>query len=88
MSLVILLVRPDLVVDMIASASGVFVIIYIMCIVAYVRTAGLRVWSVANLALVPLMAWSLIASGPRAIFSVAVFLVAGAVTLARARNRA
>lgn len=87
-SLVILLVKPDLVVDMIGAASGVFVIIYIMCIVAYIRTGGLRVWSMANLALVPLMAWSLISSGPRAIFPVAVFLVAGAITLARARRRA
>ena len=87
MSLVILLVRPDLVVDMIGAASGVFVIIYIMCIVAYIRTVRLQVWSVANLALIPLMAWSLISSGPRAIFPVAVFLVAGAITLARARRR-
>lgn len=85
-SLVILLVRPDLVVDMIGAASGVFVIIYIMCIIAYVRTVGLRVWSVANLALIPLMAWSLISSGPRAIFPVAVFVVAGVITLVRTRR--
>lgn len=87
-SLTILMVRPDLVVDMIGAASGVFVLIYIMCIVAYIRTVGLRVWSVANLALIPLMAWSLVSSGPRAIFPVAVFLVAGAITLVRARGRA
>ena len=87
-SLVILLVRPELVVDMIGAASGVFVITYIMCILVYVRTAGLRVWSAANLALIPLMAWSLIASMPLAIFPVTVVLVAGAVTLARARSRA
>ena len=87
-SLIILMVRPDLVVDMIGAASGVFVLIYIMCIVAYIRTVGLRVWSVANLALIPLMAWSLVSSGPRAIFPVAVFLVAGAITLVRARGRA
>ncbi|MDT9121022.1 hypothetical protein RSW84_26645, partial [Escherichia coli] len=64
----------------------VFVIIYIMCIIAYVRTVGLRVWSVANLALIPLMAWSLISSGPRAIFPVAVFVVAGVITLVRTRR--
>lgn len=85
-SLVILLVRPDLVVDMIGAASGVFVIIYIMCIIAYVRTRGLRIWSVANLALIPLMAWSLISSGPRVIFPVAVFVVAGAIAVVRTRR--
>lgn len=87
-SLVILLLKPDLVVDMIGAASGVFVIIYIMCIIAYIRTVGLRVWSTANLALIPLMAWSLISSGPRAIFPVAVFLVTGALAFIRARSRA
>lgn len=86
-TLTILLVRPDLVVDMLGAASGVFVLIYIMCIVAYVRTAGLRVWGVANLLLVPLMAWTLISSGSRAIFPVAVLLVAAVIAVIRTKAR-
>ncbi|RAG61843.1 hypothetical protein DN536_38480, partial [Burkholderia multivorans] len=61
--------------------------IYIMCIVAYVRTAGLRVWGVANLLLVPLMAWTLISSGSRAIFPVAVLLVAAVIAVIRTKAR-
>ena len=86
-SLTVLLLRPGFVVDMLGAASGVFVIIYMMCILAYIRTRGLRVWSLANLALVPLMLWTLFASGPRAIFPVVVFLIAGAIAVMRTRGR-
>ncbi|MGW9002155.1 APC family permease [Brevibacterium casei] len=87
-SCTVLALRPDLVVDMLAGASGVFVIIYLLCILAYIRTAGLRVWSAANLALVPLFTWTLIASGSRAILPVAVLTAAAAVVWLRSRGRA
>lgn len=68
------------VVDLLAAASAVFVVIYLICIAAYARTNGLRPWPVANLALVPIMAVSLWQSGPRSLYAVAVLLVTALVT--------
>lgn len=86
-SCTVLALRPDLVVDMLAGASGVFVIIYLLCIAAYVRTAGLGFWPLANLALIPLFGWTLITSGTRAIFPLTVLVVAAIVACARYRGR-
>ena len=74
---------PGLVVDLIAAASAVFVVIYLICIVAYARSTGLRARTAANLALVPIMLWSLADSGPRALYAVAVLAAALLVTRGR-----
>lgn len=71
---------PDLVVDLLAAASAVFVVIYAVCIVAYARARGPRGWALANLALLPILLWSLVDSGPRALYAVVVLGVALAVT--------
>ncbi|MBM6588733.1 amino acid permease [Brevibacterium sp. RIT 803] len=75
-SLVLLQQKPTLVIDMLAAASGVFIVIYTLCILAYVRAFGLRVSTVANLALVPFLLWSLASSGWRAAFPLAAVLIA------------
>lgn len=76
--------RPDVVVDMLASSSAVFVVIYVICIVAYTRATGLRGRSVVNLALVPVLLWTLVDAGPRALYAVGVLLVALVATRWRA----
>lgn len=86
-SLFILFLRPELVVDMLAAASGVFELIYILCIVAYIRAFGVKFWTLANLALVPLLGWSLVSSGSRAIFPVVVLIVAAIIAFSRTRTR-
>jgi amino acid transporter len=82
-TLVVLRMHPGLVVDLLAAASAVFVMIYLICIAAYARSSGLRPWSLANLALVPLMLWSLWESGARALYAVIVLAVAGTATYVR-----
>lgn len=85
-SLVLLQQRPDLVIDMLAAASGVFVVIYTMCIIAYARTFGVRVSTIANLALIPFLIWSLASSGWRAIFPLAALCLAWIVVRYGARQ--
>ncbi|WP_231442019.1 APC family permease [Brevibacterium zhoupengii] len=75
-TLVLLQQNPDLVIDMLAAASGVFMVIYTLCILAYVRAFGLRASTVANLVLVPVLVWSLASSGWRAAFPLTAVLIA------------
>ena len=77
---------PDLVIAALAAASAVFVVIYLICIAAYVRTGGPRRWRLANLALAPVLLWSLWDAGARSLYAVVVVGVAATVAI-RARRR-
>lgn len=78
-------VVPGVVIDLLAAASAVFVVIYLICIAAYARSTGPRPWTLVNLALVPLLFWSLLDSGPRALYAVLVLAVAALLTRRRRR---
>lgn len=71
-TLVILTVRPDLTVAALAASSAVFVLIYLICTVAYVRAVGVRPRTVLNALLLPAMIITLVASGTRSLYGVAV----------------
>lgn len=83
-TLVVLQLVPGLVVDALAAASAVFVVIYLICIVAYARSTGPRPWTLANLALIPIMLVSLWQSGLRSVYAV---VVLAAATLLTRRGR-
>ncbi|OYN95141.1 hypothetical protein CGZ96_16705 [Enemella evansiae] len=82
-TLVVLQVFPGLVVDALAAASAVFVVIYLICIVAYARSTGPRPWTLANLALVPIMLVALWQSGLRSAYALVVLFVASLLTRRR-----
>lgn len=64
-SLAVLAIRPDLIVAALAASSAVFVLIYLTCIVAYLRVIGLRARTAANALLIPAMLVTLADSGSR-----------------------
>jgi amino acid transporter len=66
--------RPDLIVDALVASCAVFVAIYVICIVAYVRHSGLTTSAIANAGLLPIMAASLWQSGGRSIYAAIVVL--------------
>lgn len=72
MALVLLTARPDLIVPALAASSAVFVLIYLMCTVAYVRIIGLTARSALNAVLVPAMVVTLVESGSRSLYGVVV----------------
>ncbi|WP_422935144.1 hypothetical protein [Sinomonas sp. P47F7] len=76
---------PSLTVDALAASSAVFVLIYLVCIVSYVRSHGPSARTVANLALVPVMAAALVQSGTRSVYGILV--AAGCLAWSRTRAR-
>ncbi len=82
---VILVAAPALVVPALAAASAVFVVIYLICIVAFVRANGPRFWSVANAALIPVMLLSLLRSPGRSAYAM---IALGAALVAAGRGSA
>ncbi len=85
-TLVLLSTFPAAVVAALAAASAVFVVIYLICIVAFVRVGGPGWWTAAGCALIPLMLLTLVRSGLRASYAGAVLIVALAIR-ARADRR-
>ncbi|MDQ4491682.1 hypothetical protein RBS60_15885 [Sinomonas sp. ASV486] len=76
---------PSLTVDALAASSAVFVLIYIICIVSYVRSRGPSARTLANLALIPIMAAALVQSGTRSVYGLLV--AAGCLAWCRTRSR-
>jgi hypothetical protein len=68
--------HPSWVVDALAASSGVFVLMYIMCIMAYLRLTGMTWRSASNALLLIVMAASMIESGWRSAYAIAVFAAA------------
>ncbi|WP_415857140.1 hypothetical protein [Sinomonas sp. G460-2] len=76
---------PSLTVDALAASSAVFVLIYLVCIVSYVRSHGPSAGCVANLALLPVMAAALVQSGTSSVYGILV--AAGCLAWSRTRAR-
>lgn len=68
----VLLPNQHLTVDALAASSAVFVLIYAICIVGYVRLYGLNARTSANAALLVVMAVSLVQSGGRSLYGACV----------------
>jgi amino acid transporter len=78
-TLTVLTIWPGLVVDLLAAASAVFVMIYVLCIVAYLRSRPAPGWAVANVLVLGVMVVMLVGSGWRAAYGLVVFAVAALV---------
>ncbi|MBW4722007.1 APC family permease [Saccharothrix obliqua] len=83
---VVLVIWPDVVVDAVATASAIFIVLYLLSIVSYARVRGLTVRSVLNLLLLLVLGVSLVQSGWRALYAVVVLVVALAVQLVQSRR--
>jgi amino acid efflux transporter len=83
----VLVVWPSVVVDAVATASAIFIVLYLLSIVSYVRVRGFTVRSVLNLLLLGVLGVSLVQSGWRALYAVVVLAVALIVQLAGRRRQ-
>lgn len=80
---------PGLLVDALAATSGVFVLLYILCIASYVRLRGITVRTGLNLLMLTVLVASLVDSGWRACYGIVVLLSALLTQLLRRpRSRA
>jgi amino acid efflux transporter len=87
-ALTVLVLIPAILVDAVATTSAIFIVLYLLCIVSYVRVRGLAVRSVANLLLVVLLAASLAQSGWRSVYGVVVLVLALVAQLVQRQRRA
>ncbi len=78
---------PDLLVDAVAAASVIFVLLYLLSIVSYVRIRGLTARSAPNLLLLVVMVISLIESGWRTVYGLVVLSLAVTAQLIGQRRR-
>lgn len=86
--LTVLAIVPSIVVDALATASAIFILMYLLCIVSYLRVRGLTVRSGLNAVLLVVMVASLVQSGWRSLYGAVVFVFALAVHLAIRRYSA
>jgi amino acid efflux transporter len=87
-TLTVLVAVPEILVDAVAAASAIFIVLYLLCIVSYLRVRGLAPRPLANLLLLPPMAGSLVQSGWRSLYGAAMLLAALAAQLVRRRGAA
>ncbi len=83
---VLLAFRPDLVVDTTAAASAIFMLLYILSIISYLRVRGLTVRSGLNLVLLVVIVVSLVGARWQALYGVVILLAALAVQAVRRRT--
>ncbi|GAB3447943.1 APC family permease [Actinophytocola sediminis] len=83
---VVLVLKPDAIVDAVATASAIFIVLYLLSIVSYARVRGFTVRSVLNLLLLAVLGASLIQSGWRSLYAVAVLAIALAVQVVQHRR--
>jgi amino acid efflux transporter len=83
--LTVLMVFPGIVVAALAAASAIFLLMYLMCIVSYLRARGLTARSGLNAALLVVMIVSLVQSGWRTLYGLIV--LAGALLVQWYRRR-
>jgi amino acid efflux transporter len=86
-TLLVLVLLPGILVDAVATASAIFVVLYLLSIVSYLRVRGLGVRSAANLLLLVLLAGSLVQSGWRSLYGVIVLALALVAQLLERRRR-
>jgi len=79
---------PEAVVDLMAAASAVFVIIYVLCILAHLRQHPPIAWAVANALVLPVMITMLIGSGWRSVYGLVVLVLAALISGPIFRRRA
>jgi len=82
----ILAVFPGVIVDAVATASAIFILLYGLSIVSYARVRGPTARSVLNLLLLVVLGASLLQSGWRSVYAVVVLAVTLAVQLVRQRR--
>ncbi|WP_101254932.1 APC family permease [Streptomyces barkulensis] len=68
--------EPSLVVDTTATASAIFMLLYVLSIISYLRVRGLTIRSGLNLVLLVVIAISLVESPQHALYGVVVLLLA------------
>jgi amino acid efflux transporter len=85
LTLTVLVSYPGLLVDAVATASAIFILMYLLSIVSYVRIRGLTARTTPNLLLLVVMVVSLIQSGWRTVYGLVV--LAGALTAQWVRRR-
>ncbi|MDF3299447.1 APC family permease [Streptomyces tropicalis] len=83
---VLLSLRPSLVVDTTAAASAIFMLLYILSIVSYLRVRGLTLRSGLNLLLLVVIAASLVESVWEALYALVAFVAALSVQLLQRRR--
>jgi amino acid efflux transporter len=87
-TLTVLGLLPGMLVDVVATAGAMFILLYLLCIASYLRVRGLSPRSVANLLLLLVLTASLVRSGWRSAYGVVVLLLAlVAMFLQRRRGR-
>lgn len=86
-SLSILMAFPGALVDAIAAASSIFILMYLLTISSYVKVLGLTWRSGLNLVLLTIMVASLIQSGWRSAYGITVLLSALGVQVVARRRR-
>ena len=75
-TLTVLGLAPGILVDAVATAGAIFILLYLLSITSYLRVRGLSPRSVANLLLLVVLAASLVRSGWRSVYGVVVLLLA------------
>jgi amino acid efflux transporter len=83
----VLAASPGVVVDAVATAGAIFVVLYLLSIVSYVRVRGLTARSVPNLPLLAVLGAALVQSGWRSLYAVVVLAGSLAAQVARRRRR-
>ncbi|ONI87749.1 hypothetical protein ALI22I_21435 [Saccharothrix sp. ALI-22-I] len=83
---VVLVTWPDVIVDAVATASAIFIVLYLLSIISYARVRGFTVRSVLNLLLLGVLGVSLVQSGWRSIYAVVVLAVALVVQVVQSRR--
>jgi hypothetical protein len=75
-TLTVLGLVPGILVDAVATAGAMFILLYLLCITSYLRVRGLSPRSAANLLLLLVLAASLARSGWRSVYGLVVLLLA------------
>ena len=75
-TLTVLGLLPGSLVDAVATAGAIFILLYLLSITSYLRVRGLSPRSVANLLLLVVLAAGLVRSGWRSVYGVVVLLLA------------
>lgn len=78
---------PGILVDAVAATSAIFIVVYLLSIVSYLRVRGLTARSVPNIVLFVLMVASLVQAGWRSVYGVVVLLLAFAAQVVHRRMR-
>lgn len=86
--LIVLTIFPTILVAALATASAIFILMYLLCIVSYLRVRGITVRSGLNAVLLVVMVASLVQSGWRSLYGVVVFVVALSIHLTHRRRAA